>query len=102
MASAAAQKEPTQLPLMQFEGRAVDEGRVSFGGSVSLFPNSVVDIETLQQLAIGTRVRLVVDCYVGTNSAKAPRDKEGVIKQVRRGASLTVESLSDLEVLETL
>ena len=87
--------EQAALPGMKLDGLTVDRALVSFSGTIELNLNNAGDRVVLEDLLGGNEVRLEVDAYVTKSGGTFPRDKEGELKETRKGVSLKIHSLNN-------
>jgi hypothetical protein len=89
------------LPGLKIDGLTVDKALISFSGTIELNLNNENDRAMLDDLLGGNEVRLEVDAYVTKSGGTFPRDKEGALKETRKGVSLKVHSLNNRTVMVT-
>jgi hypothetical protein len=96
-------KTPTPIRQLKFDGLTVDTFVLNISGRVVLNPENADDAALINALTGGNTIHLPINGYVVTSAGKFSRDKEGVLDNVTKAASVKVrdvESGSAL-VLET-
>lgn len=96
-------KEPrainSQIPLI--DGLTIDVVVLNFAGSIELDKSKKADIDLLDKLMLGNDVEITVAAYVSASNGKAPRNKEGDLKEVRKAIGLKVHSVTTNKVSVT-
>jgi hypothetical protein len=87
-----------QLVVPVFEGQRLDRYRLAFTGSIELDPTDPDDLETIHKLLLGREVDLSVSGAVVSRPHKVTRDKEGWVKTIHGGASISVHSFKPADV----
>lgn len=88
----AAAAKDNQLVVPIFEGQRLDRYRLAFTGSVELDPTDAGDLQVINDLRLGRQVEVRVSGAVVARPHKVTHDKDGWLKTVHGGATISVHS----------
>jgi hypothetical protein len=94
-------QQATQLVVPVFEGQRLDRYRITFAGSLELDPTDPDDLDLINRLKLGEEVALRVEGAIVSRPHNVTRDKNGWIKTVRGGCTVSVHSLDMRSVKRT-
>lgn len=84
--------EPYQI---RFDGLKVDGTiALNFSGRIELNPENPADRAVIEELTLGKDVAIQCRAWVSASGGKAPRDKEGAVKEVRKAIGLKVHEIN--------
>jgi len=88
----ATATEPYQI---RFDGLEVDGTiALNFSGRIELNPENPADRAVIEELTLGKDVAIQCHAWVAASGGKAPRDKEGAVKEIRKSIGLKVHEIN--------